>query len=77
MTRVLTQPLNLMDITSEKVIEIVPPDYLKTFLDKLCRDCDKNNKKVLSIPPDIITLCSDSRKQMLEQVGLGISLKTV
>ena len=69
-----TQPLDPMDITDERVIEIVP-ESLKTFLDKLCRACGKNNKKLLSISQDIITLFSNGRKRMPKQVGLGISLK--
>ena len=73
-TGILTQPLNPMDITDEKVIEIVP-ESLKTFLDRLCRGCGKNKRKPLSISQDIITLYSNSKKQMLKQVGFGISLK--
>ena len=75
-TGILTQPLNPMDITNGKVIEIVP-DSLKTFSHKLCRGCGKNNRKVLSISRNIITLCSNSRKRMPKQDGFGISLKKV
>ena len=74
LTEILKQPLNPMDKTDENDIEIVP-DSLKTFLDKPCRNCGKNNRKLLSILQDIITLCSYSRKRTPKQVGLGISLK--
>ena len=54
-TGTLAQPLDPMDITDKKIIEIVL-DSLKTLLEKLCRGCGKNNRKFLSISQDIITL---------------------
>ena len=44
-----------MDITGEKVIKIVT-DFLETFLDKLCRGCGKNNRRLLCISEDITTV---------------------
>ena len=61
--RRLTQPVNPMDTTDEKVIEIVP-DSLKTFLYKL-----------LSILQKFIALAVIVRKRMPKQAGLGIFLK--
>lgn len=42
-TGTLAQPLDPMDITDKKIIEIVL-DFLKTLLEKLCRGCGKNNR---------------------------------
>lgn len=61
--RILTQPVNPMDTTDEKVIEIVP-DSLKTFLYKL-----------LPILQKFIALAVIVRKRMPKQAGLGIFLK--
>lgn len=61
--RILTQPVNPMDTTDEKVIEIVP-DSLKTFLYKL-----------LFILQKFIALAVIVRKRMPKQAGLGIFLK--
>ena len=61
--RILTQPVNPMDTTDEKVIEIVP-DSLKTFLYKL-----------LFILQKFIALAVIVRKRMPKQPGLGIFLK--
>ena len=61
--RILTQPVNPMDTTDEKVIEIVP-DSLKTFLYKL-----------LPILQKFIALAVIVRKRMPKQTGLGIFLK--
>ena len=75
-TGILTQPLNPMDITDEKVIEIVA-DSLKTLTTSVeSRNCGKNDRKLLSISQDIIiTLCSKNSKRMPKQLGLGISLR--
>lgn len=40
-----TQTLDPMDIKESKVINIVP-ESLKVFLDKLCKGCGTNNKKL-------------------------------
>ena len=50
-----TQPLSLRDITDSKVINILL-EVIKVFLDKLCRGFGPNNKKLLSVAQDIITL---------------------
>lgn len=61
--RILTQPINPMDTTDKKVIEIVP-NSLKTFL-----------HKVLSVLQKLIALAVIVRKRMPKQAGLGIFLK--
>ena len=57
-------------VVSEKV-----PTSLKHFLKGICGEASNKEKKVLSIAQDIISLHSNGKKRMFENIGLGLVLK--